>query len=81
MARLDIKIKPLTELEPHYDGCSIMQLRRIGRSVICEIYNNNKSATLLEVPQYAYDAVARGDFSTVGEIKEYIRNHPRPSPP
>ena len=78
--KIETRTRPLIGLALSYDKLTVMQLRRRNGYVICEIYNGT-SSTLLEVPQYAYDAVAKGDFSTVGEIKEYIRKHPQPNLP
>lgn len=73
------RIKHVMDLKPNYDGLRAVQLRRSNGFVICEVYNGTSSA-LVSVPQYAYDVVTPGNFSTVREIKEYIRTHPQPSP-
>ena len=70
--RHDRNFKDLEQLKPD------TKIRYIGKSngsVRCSVedpYHN----WFVDVPKYAFDAISKDGLSTVGDINNYIRDHP-----
>ena len=67
-------VKSLEQLENSY---GIKYISGNNGSVMCivdDLYHN----WFVRVPKHVFDSVSRGGLTTIGEVKNYLREHPQP---
>ena len=77
--RNNIVVRHIKDLGSGYDLEIVMEMRRSGDNVVCA-FNGTRYSGFVGVPSHAFDTVATRKYAVVGELKEYIRQHPQPTP-